>query len=283
MTFLKQHYGPTEGPLGFPMTDKAAQALDAILRTLPKTSEFAYRKTVSAQPPTELLPGERTDVSWITSEDPDRANEVVVARGMDDSQFKLNPIVTLQHAYHLPPVGRSLWRKVVKDGARHGIKAKTHYPPKPATWPAETWPADAAFALVQADLLRGKSIGFLPTKVHTPAQKEREQPGWTNVALVIDEWILLEYACCFLPCQQNAVVEAVSKSLPIPPEFLQVIGIDPGTIQRKTAEPELPSNIGFTPLEEIEKALDRALCRLDLAALAEKMVQTELDRLRGRI
>src|SRR5438445_4273872 len=27
------HYGDTEGPLGFPMTDKAARELDALLRT----------------------------------------------------------------------------------------------------------------------------------------------------------------------------------------------------------------------------------------------------------
>src|SRR5262245_60856411 len=99
MSFLKQHYGATEGPLGFPMPDRAAQALDTILQTLPKSSEFAYRKTVSAQAPTELAPGERCDVSWISSEEPDRASEVVVARGMNDSQFKLNPIVTLNHAY----------------------------------------------------------------------------------------------------------------------------------------------------------------------------------------
>src|SRR5262249_21606156 len=99
--------------------------------------------------------------------------------------------------YHLPPVGRSLWRKVVKDGDRRGVKAKTQYPPKPADWQG-AWPADAAFALVQADLLRGKSIGFLPTKVHSPDADERRQNGWSDVALVIDEWVLLEYACTFL-------------------------------------------------------------------------------------
>jgi hypothetical protein len=279
MNFLKQYYGPAEGPLGFPMSDKAAQALDAILRGLPKSGEFAYRKAISDKGPTELLPGERSDVSWITCEDPDRDNEVVLARGMDDSQFKLNPIVTLQHAYDLPPVGRSLWRKVVKDGQRYGVKAKTHYPPRPNSWPGEFWPADAAFSLVQADLLRGKSIGFLPTKVHAPSAEERSQAGWANVDLVIDGWILLEYACCFLPCQQNAVVEAVSKSLPVPADFLRLLGVDPEAVERK---PDV-ANIGFTPLEEIEKALCRALARIDLAEVARKMVQTHLDRLRGRI
>ena len=48
MSFLKQFYG-TEGPLGFPMSDKAAQALDAILRGLPQSGEFAYRKVVGEQ------------------------------------------------------------------------------------------------------------------------------------------------------------------------------------------------------------------------------------------
>jgi len=133
----------------------------------------------------------------LTTEDPDRTREVVRARGMNDSQFKLNPLVTLQHAHSLPPIGRSLWRKVVRDGPMQGVKAKTQYPVKPEGWQG-SWPADVALCLVQADLLRGKSIGFLPTKVHSPSEMERQTNGWKAVDLVIDEWILLEYACTFL-------------------------------------------------------------------------------------
>ena len=83
-------------------------------------------------------------MSWITTEDPDRSSEVVIAKGMNDSQFQLNPIVTLQHAYYLPPVGKSLWRKKAKDGDRVGIKAKTQYPQKPDSWPDDDWPPDCA-------------------------------------------------------------------------------------------------------------------------------------------
>jgi hypothetical protein len=203
----------TEGPLGFPLTDRQAFAVDSILKRLPKDSAYAYRKSLIERAPTELLPGDRSDVSWISSEEPDRAGDVVIARGMNDSQFKLNPIVTMNHCYQNPPVGRSLWRKVSKDAAP-GVKAKTIYPSRPDDWPADTdWPADIAFSLIQSDMLRGKSIGFLPTKVHAPTDKELAQPGWSTVGLVIDEWILLEYACVFLPAQQNAVVESVSKSL----------------------------------------------------------------------
>jgi len=282
MSFLKQHYGPVEGPLGFPMPDRAARALDTILSGLPKSSEFAYRKVVREQAPTELLPGERCDVSWISSEEPDRANEVVLARGMDDSHFKLNPIVTLQHAYSLPPVGRSLWRKVVRNGSRHGIKAKTHYPARPADWPQEDWPPDVAFSLVQANLLRGKSIGFLPTRVHAPSKDERQQEGWQHVELVIDEWVLLEYACVYLPCQQNAVVEAVSKALPVPEAFRHALGLAEPVGQSPV--PEGPAlAITYTPLEEIEQALGRTLEQLDFCELARKMTQTRLDQLCGRI
>src|SRR5438128_6862746 len=194
MNWLKQHYGSAEGPLGFPMTDKQAFALEAIIKSLPKDNAYAYRKitvgeaNVAAQGAnaprpavgfkavTEVSSGERSDVSWISTEDPDRVGDVVCAKGMNDGQFRLNPIVTLNHCYSMPPVGRSLWRKLVKDGPLRGIKAKTVYPARPAPWAeGKDVPADRAFSLVQADLLRGKSIGFLPVKVHVPDAQEKRQ------------------------------------------------------------------------------------------------------------
>src|SRR5438552_9472502 len=290
-----QHSGTTEGPLGFPVTDRQAIALEAILKALPKDDAFRYRKAALTRGASEVLPGERADVSWITTEDPDRTREVVRARGMNDSQFKLNPLVTLQHAYSVPPIGRSLWRKVVRDGPMQGVKAKTQYPVKPEAWQG-TWPADVALCLVQADLLRGKSIGFLPTKVHSPGESERQTNGWKDVDLVIDEWILLEYACTFLPAQQNAIVEAVSKSaLQLPEEFIKAMELDVLGIPSKHLAPhyrqlgeeppecqgESPSMAKdavpvqkvtrFVPLEEVEKALLKQINNLDLPALVNQI------------
>ncbi len=272
----------TEGPLGFPLTDRQALALDAILKGLPQSDEFRYRKAVLTRGPSELLLGERSDVSWISTEDPDRAGEVVLARGMNDSQYKLNPIVTMQHAYYLPPVGRSLWRKVVKDGSLKGIKAKTQYPVRPDDWQGN-WPADVAFTLVQADLLRGKSIGFLPTRVHAPKDREREQNNWNDVQLVIDEWVLLEYACTFLPAQQNAIVEAVSKSaVTLPDEFVRAMGLEPALFVAPPA-PAVQRVVPFTPLEEIERAVQRRIDAVDFTDLARQAIQQGLDRARGRV
>src|SRR5437588_2426 len=84
-----------------------------------------------------------------------------------------------------PLAGPPLRRKAAGDGARRGIKAKPVYPARPRDWPADKdWPADVAFALVGAELLNGKSIGFLPTRVRTPDAGELDQPGWKGVVCV---------------------------------------------------------------------------------------------------
>jgi hypothetical protein len=271
-----RHYGPAVGPLGFPQTDRAARALDALLKTLPKAKEYDYRHAVVTKAPTELNPGERSDVSWISTESVDRCNEVVVARGMNDSQFAANPLVTLGHAYWLPPVGKSLWRRRVKDGGHVGVKAKTLYPPRPESWPeGEPWPPDKVFALIQAGLLQGKSIGFLPTKVHVPDDAERQKNNWGDVSLVIDEWLLLEYACVFLPANQDALVEAVSKGVAdLPPEFLRAMGVE---------LPPAPGVVSFTALAEIEQHVERAVRDLDLDAFTQRIIAESIDRAVGRV
>jgi hypothetical protein len=190
----------TEGPLGFPMPDRAARRLDALLRRLPQAPEHRYRHLISTRGSDEIHPAQRWDVSWISTESIDRVGEVVLASGMDDSQYRLNPLVTLGHDYQLPPVGTCAWRRRANENGLSGIKARTDYPPRPADWPAEQpWLPDQAFGLIRAGLLRGKSIGFLPLRVHSPTESERKANGWADVRLVIDEWLLLEYACVSLP------------------------------------------------------------------------------------
>jgi hypothetical protein len=263
-----------EGPLGFPMPDAAAKALDKLLRTLPANDAHAYRHAVVTRAPTELNPGERSDVSWISTESVDRMGEVILARGMDDSQFRLNPLVTLGHDYDLPPVGRSSWRRRVRDGAMVGIKAKTVYPTRPDAWPAsEPWLPDQVFALVQAGLLRGKSIGFLPLQAHVPDDAEVQRHGWAEeVRLVVDRWLLLEYACVSLPANQHALVEAVSKGeVALAEPLRHALGLDG------------PPVVGFTSEAEVASAIHRRVGQLDLHRLIGQAVRDAVDRARGRI
>lgn len=195
----------TSGPFGLPMTDAQAFALEGRLKKLPRDLTLKRQALPRSLP--HLEAEGRSDVSWISEESPDREGDVVRAAGMDDSHFRLNPIVTLNHVYDQPPVGRSLWRKVVRESGRVGVQAKTTYPPRPETWCAGPWPADLAYDLLRAGLLNGKSIGFLPLKSRAPTAAERRaDPALDQVRAIIEEWLLVEYACCFLPMQPHAVV-----------------------------------------------------------------------------
>jgi hypothetical protein len=280
MDFLKT-YG-TPGPLGFPMTDRQARNLDILLKQLPKGKEYEYKKTVFHKASTELNPGERSDVSWISTEAVDRHGHVVFAKGMNDSQFAANPIVTLNHNYAIPPIGRSLWRKVVKDGPTRGIKAKTVYPTRPAEWGEEPWPPDKVFALIQSGLLNAKSIGWLPTKAHYADSREVTRHGYPENTLVIEEWLLIEYAVGTIPVNPETVVEIVSKAQPMPSELCQALGWDEAIFKALTTNPEskdTPGPVRFTPVVEITRAVERSIAKIDLAALAEAII----DRRRGRV
>src|SRR5260370_28728230 len=134
-SILTQHYGPAAGPLGFPLLDKQAFALEAILKALPRDEVYAYRKALVEPASIDLMAGDRSDVSWISTENPDRMNEVVRARGMNDGQFRLNTLVTLNHAYWAPPADNSLGRRVLSNSDLKGVKAKSYYPPQPAQSP----------------------------------------------------------------------------------------------------------------------------------------------------
>jgi hypothetical protein len=280
MTFLKQYFD-TEGPLGIPMKDDQAQALEALLARYP---DAEYQKTVVEKATSEISPGERADVSWISTEAIDHDREIVLAGGMDDSHFQHNPIVTLCHNYWMPPVGRSLWRRKVKAGGVRGIKAKTVYPEKPADWPDPEWEPDAAYALVKSGLMTGKSIGFLALEASPPTAEEVvKNPDLANVRHIIRKWLLLEYACTWMPCNHEALTTEVGKSrIKIPDAMLTAMGLDPTVVKNLKVEPTTPL-IVFTPLEEYERRLQQEISKIDIQGITQTAVQNALDRVRGRI
>jgi hypothetical protein len=86
-----------------------------------------------------------------------------------------------------------------------------------------------------------------------------------------------------LPTQQLALVEAVGKSsLSLPEDFIRAMGLDAEVFQRQPEETAIPA-IPFTPLTEIERAVERRLSAWDLGRLTRQAVQDHIDRLRGRI
>ncbi len=196
----------TEGPWGVWMPDEVARALEIRRRCLP--AEFRdrlLRRSVDRPP---LKAGERQEDSWISTDAVDRHGDVVLAGGMDDRAFALNPVVTWQHAYDRPAVGRSVWRQVTDRAAGQGVLARTHYPTRPVDYPpGEGWMPDVAWGLLRGGLLSGKSIGFVPARARALSRGEREaRPDWAGARQVISEWVLVEYACVTLPANPQTLL-----------------------------------------------------------------------------
>lgn len=230
MQWLEQ-YGSVEGPFGFPMSEVKARDLEALVTSLPPELRI-YQKAQVPGALSEFLPGERADVSWISTEHVDRQKHIVLSAGLDEGVYKLNPIVTLDHKYDRPPVGRSLWRKAIKSSSPKGVKAKTIYPEKPDEWTDGPWPPDQALALIKSGLLMGKSVGFLPLEGGPPQDDEvKTQPTWGTAKLIIKRWLLLEYACTAKPVNQAAIVEAIAKSL-VDHSHLAWLGLDQEMLDR---------------------------------------------------
>jgi len=277
MNFLPD-YGTVEGPLGTPCTDAQAFALDEILKNIP-AADRVVNKAALPSALTTLEIGERADVSWISTESIDRYREVVLAKGLDDSHFKMNPLVPLGHDYFAPPVGKAMWWKSHETGKRKGIIAKTHYPPRPESWTAgKAWQPDECFALIQSGLLAAKSIGFISLKSREATEEERAAQPRLN--RVIEKWLLLEYSVCPIGVNQEATVQAISKALnlDISPATLKAFGASDPAPERPDLE-----RIPFTTLAETIASIHRQVERLDAVAIANQLAQEALEKRQGRV
>lgn len=264
-------YGVTAGPLGVPCTDAQAFALDRLCRDLPDAS--LKRLSIPAAI-AEKADATRTDESWISTEDLDHDHDIVLAAGMDPAHFLLNPVVPLNHAYWLPPVGKCLRLWEHRGDRSQGIKAITHYPRRPEDFSGE-WSPDEAWALVSAGLLNGKSIGFLPTKTRDANEPERTR----GIRRVIEKWVLLEYSVTGMPANPFAVTSSVSKSI------LRALGYDVQSPRSwsprdPSAEPELLA--AFTTLSSIEDSIRRSL-NFDPAQIVESAAKTALHKHTGTL
>jgi hypothetical protein len=191
-------------------------------------------------------------------------------------------MVTLQHCYSMPPIGKSLWRKKVKDGQLRAIKAKTQYPARADDWPDDYWSPDEVFSLIKGGLMNGKSIGFLRLTSKSRAPSSREiaaTPALATVTRIIDEWLLLEYACVFLPCNQTALVQEVSKGLAFPGGMEKVLGFKAQAVP----QPETPAGsviqMPFTGEEQVQEAIRRRLATVD----PQLIIHEAMERARGRL
>lgn len=237
-----------ESSLGVRTTEETARHIDSLLKELPKGREYEYRR--KGQPTStsliDTVSGERCDVSRVATRAMDRDFEIVDPAGLDLEHYRLNPVVLFGHD-QAQPVGKALWVKADADG----VLAKTQYTVRPEKYLGE-WLPDFVWAMVQADVLRGKSVGFLPLEVREPTPEEADaNPG---LQLVIPRSILFEFSVVSVPANPTALVESISKGQSLGPWTFNVLGR-----VRKPAQ------------------VTKSAPKLDRAALARQLAGLRLD------
>lgn len=149
----------------------------------------------------------RTVTSLISTQVVDRDGDVMIAQGMDASDFAKSGTVFYNHNYELP-VGSGA---VSKGDDR--ITAVTKFPERPESHQGEWFP-DTVLSLFAAKVIKGFSIGFDPIEggVRRATKADVDKFG-DGVKQVFSKWKLFEYSVAPLPANQEALALAVNKSI----------------------------------------------------------------------
>lgn len=131
---------------------------------------------------------ERSITHYISTETPDRDQDIVFQSGIDTANYRKNPVVLFNHNKNFV-VGRNAWLKI--EGV--GTLSKTIF--------AETPLADDTFLLHKGGFLNAWSIGFMPKEYTINA----ERGGYD-----ILKSELLEYSSVSVPANPEAIDEAKS-------------------------------------------------------------------------
>jgi len=181
---------------------------------------------------------------------------------------------------------------------KKGWLAKTQYTTKPDGWQGDWFP-DAVWHMVKVGDLRGKSVGFIPTEMSPPDEKEIiKRPELAGVGMMIRQWKVLEYAVAPVQSNPDAMVVAVGKALDmglvIPECIMAEAGIYvprsmPTLSYKQVEEPtiktrdviEIPDNIDVE--EEDDEADANVILRAIKSIDVGSIIKEQLDLRRGRV
>lgn len=154
--------------------------------------------------------GAREVVGIITTDTVDNDGEVLLPGGCVTRIFQGNPICYTNHAYknddNALPIGKVRWLKSGKSPKGNDcIIAKAYISDR-------TQESRDVFGLVQDGIMKAFSVGFIPLEASKPTAAEiRMRPDWKSAKKIIRKWQMIELSVVGLPCNDDALVMAVSK------------------------------------------------------------------------
>lgn len=184
--------------------------------------------TYASAAETSVNMDERTLVTTLTTAGLDRGGTIILSKGIALQDYRKNPVVLWSHMSWMLPLGVNMWVKPEGDKALIG---KTRFAQRPASHAGE-WLPDTVLDLYNQKVLRGVSIGVRADKTlyamdgGEETQKEfKEHKEWKGAWRVILNSLMLEYSCCSIPMNPDALSRAYSDGLKIPTPVMRALGI----------------------------------------------------------
>jgi hypothetical protein len=184
--------------------------------------------TFSAAAKTEVDKEDRTMVATLTTSDVDHGGTVILPDGISLTVYRKNPIVLWQHMSFMPPIGVNQWIKKPKNG--NSLIGKTKFATRPENHEG-TWMPDVVMDLYQQNVLKGVSVGLDVKKARFRGNSDeddkffKETKQSKDVWRVVEKANLIEYSCCSIPMNPNALKEALDDGFEIPDNIANVLGI----------------------------------------------------------
>lgn len=279
MAGFNKAFGTCIGPLDFPMQETDARELEKKLGS----GEYSPFRMVKNAAFEHFVEGERADVSVISDASVDKEGEVIDPKSLDFTTFKKNPVVAWNHNYNIPPVGKSIWQKLIGGNL---WKAKTVYLSRPENHPADAvWLPDSIFHMVKSGSMKGKSIGGA-VKWRQPTAEDATRLNFdlAKAKRISESVEVFEYSVCPIGMNSNSIVEAVSKGIKWPeeilsnewPEILETI---------KDLTKPLPIIKSFRTLEDYNKEMKENFSKMlrTIEGKIPEIVENTIKRLQGKV
>lgn len=136
-----------------------------------------------------------------TTEDPDRYGDIVRAKGLNNINYRKNPVVLFAHMHGDFPVGKS-----IKEWIDQGIKGWRSWDLYLGDEVDTSGRSELTFRMILSGAMPGGSIGFIPVQLrsdHTSEEKEKMGLGKFGVEYLASE--KLEHSACSVPANPAAL------------------------------------------------------------------------------
>ena len=163
---------------------------------------------------------------FFSTEEVDPDGDVVIQKGIDLSRFNKNPTILSNHEWDKLPIGRGVWT-VLEEKKIPQTKQLMQFwprPPEDILDKTQIWEPDIFWWACSCKILKGVSIGFITLEAGPPTTKEiQTNPKWASAKRIVRKSLLYETSLCTQQCNNNTLVQEVSKGF-YPTEQLEQLG-----------------------------------------------------------